>query len=138
MMRVVKLENGTIGKVVIGQYEENENVEIFVPVGYDRYSEEKLIPLQDLKYSEGTQEDYITYLEKDFPWGEVIKTHVIGEYQIIQYIDSDNEETFQGYINFKDTRESFHSLEEAITGAICYKYDGANSQANTFLWKMIR
>jgi hypothetical protein len=41
-------------------------------------------------------------------------------------------------INFDRIGMSYTSLDQAITGVICYKYDGANSQANKFLWKMIK
>jgi hypothetical protein len=136
-IRVVVKNDGTVGKVITGEY--NKGVELFYPSGYGNYYESNLEKLTEIEYREGTQEDYVKYIEKDFVWGEVVKTHILGEYQIIEYVDIDNcsSTEYQAYINYEDTNSSYDSLEKAITGAIAYKYDGANSQANTFFWKMI-
>lgn len=136
-MRVVKLNNDIVGKVIIGQYDETKGIELFYPAKQGCYNESSLQQLKDLKYTEGTEEDYISYIEQDFSFGEVVKTHVIGEYQIIESIKEDGEKHFSPYINYDRIRMSYASLDQAITGVICYKYDGANSQANKFLWKMI-
>ena len=82
-------------------------------------------------------ENKIRLIESEYSFGEVVKTHIIGNYQIIEAIDEDGNQKFSTYINFERTGFSYNSLEKAITGAIAYKYDGTNSQANKFFWKMI-
>jgi hypothetical protein len=136
-MRVVKLNDGTIGKVITGQYDKTKGVELFYPARQGCYNEAELQQLNNLEYTEGIQEDYISYIEQDYSFGDVIKTHIIGEYQIIESVKEDGEKHFSPYINYDRIRMSYATLDQAITGVICYKYDGANSQANKFLWKMI-
>lgn len=138
MIRVIKLNDGIVGKVLIGSYDETKGIELFYPAKQGRYSESELDQLKDLEFTEGTEEDYISYIEQDYSFGEVIKTHTIGEYQIIESVREDGEKHFSPYINYERTAMSYMSLDQAITGMICYKYDGANSQANKFLWKMIK
>ena len=137
-MRVVKLEDGNIGRVITGQYDELKGIELFYPVGYGSYNEENLQQLKGLEFTEGSEQDYISYIEQEYHFGKVVKTHIIGEYQIIESVDSEEKTRFSPYINYGRIGQSFHSLEKAITGVICYKYDGANSQANDYLWKMIK
>ena len=84
-------------------------------------------------------ENKIRLIESEYSFGEVVKTHIIGDtYQIIEAIDEEGNIKFSTYINFERTGFSYNSLEKAITGAIAYKYDGANSQANKYFWKMIK
>ena len=137
-MRVVRLSDRTVGKIIIGQYDETKGVELFYPANQGNYNESNLDQLKDLEYTEGTPEDYISYIELDFSFGNVLETHVIGEYQIIESIRDNGEKYFSPYINYERIARSYESLDEALTGVICYKYDGANSQANKFLWKMIK
>lgn len=83
-------------------------------------------------------ENKIRLIESEYSFGEVVKTHIIGDtYQIIEAIDNDGNQKFSSYVNFERTGFSYNSLEKAITGAIAYKYEGANSQANKYFWKMI-
>ena len=137
MMRVIKLVDGTVGKVITGEYDETKGIELFYPADQGRYYENELDQLKDLEYTEGSQEDYIEYIELDFGFGRANRTHVIGEYQIIEYTCPDGT-MFAPYINYERIGRSYDILDEALTGVICYKYDGANSQANKFLWKMIK
>ncbi|GCD12630.1 hypothetical protein [Clostridium tagluense] len=136
-MRVVVKKDGTLGKVVIGNFD-HKGKEMFHPVKFGSYYESDLQLLSEIEYAEANKQDYIDYIEKDFSWGTVIKTHTIGEYQIIEYTDSENTISFHPYINYIDTNYTFKSLEKAMTGVIIYKYDGANSRANEYLWKMIK
>lgn len=136
-MRVIVKNDGTIGKIITGQYDYTDGKELFYPVGHGRYCEKQLDLLEDIEYREGTEEDYLEYIKQDFPWGQVVKIHNIGEYQIIEYINSGGEFSFHTYINYESTSRSYETLEKAITGVIVYKYDGANSQVNYFLWKVI-
>ena len=67
-----------------------------------------------------------------FTWGELIKIHTIGEYDIIEYFDKDEDGKttitiqFHLYVFNEDTCRSYDSLDEALLGAIAYKYEGSN------------
>jgi hypothetical protein len=118
------------------------HIELFLPAEQRCYDETELDKLSDLEYIEATIEDCISYLEQDFSWGEVLNIHTIGEYQIVEYSQFNEDENkteiwFEAYRNYERSHYTADTLEKAITGAICCKYDGVNSQANKFLWKMI-
>lgn len=84
-----------------------------------------------------------------YTWGEVVTIHEIGEYAIVESIDWASKKTeimtgvigdttkYHPYVNEQNTNHSYSSLDEAIIGAIAYKYDGLNSQAAYFFSKMI-
>ena len=76
-------------------------------------------------------------IKKEFPWGTIINTHIIGEYQVIEYIDEENRTFFHPYINYKDISHAYDTLEQALIGVIAYKYEGANSHAAGYFCKMI-
>ena len=135
--RIVKLENGTLGKVLIGSHEGTLEKELFYPANYGRYYEKDLSLLENTTYSEATEKDYMEYIETTFVWGEVMKIHSVGEYQIIEYI-KEGEKSFHPYINYNDTSMSYESLDQALTGVICEKIEGGNGKANMYLWKMLK
>ena len=61
-------------------------------------------------------------IKKEFTWGTITNTHIIGnEYTIIEYVSSDNKTTYKPYINFRDTHYSFDSLDQAIIYVIALK-----------------
>ena len=137
-IRIIVKNDGTIGRVIIGTRDEIKNKELFYPINYGTYYESSLELLSNIKYKEGTEKEYIEYVEKEFSWGKVIKTHIIENYQIIENINKDNnEKNYHTYLNYIDTNKSYKSLEKAIVGGIVYNYDGMNSQADKFFWKMI-
>lgn len=77
-------------------------------------------------------------IEKEFTWGNVIKIHYIGEYQIVEYIDKRDKKTFyHGYINYSDINRSYSSLDSALIGCIGYKREGGNGKAAMYFDKMI-
>ena len=77
-------------------------------------------------------------IEKEFTWGNVIKIHCIGEYQIVEYIDKRDKKTYyHGYINYIDTNHSYLSLDSALIGCIGYKHEGGNGRAAMYFEKMI-
>ena len=82
--------------------------------------------------------DKIKQIKNEFSFGEVVKIHCIGDYQIIESNDENKNSSFYPYINFERIGISYDSLDKALTGVICYKHDGINSQANKYLWKMIK
>lgn len=79
-----------------------------------------------------------------FDWGQVVKVHEIGEYQIIEYFAIEYKNGF-GTDKFK-AKPSFHvhgknrsysSLDMALIGAICIKHDGMNTAAPAYIAKMV-
>ena len=59
--------------------------------------------------------------EVDFPWGEITKTHVIGEHTIIEYVvDPAFEDA--GQVNYSIGNHSFDTLDQALVGSLCEKY----------------
>lgn len=91
-------------------------------------------------------------MNKKFAWGRVIQRHAIGPYEIVEYAErgADNhkkypsQETgrilFHPYVKKVDTNHSFESLDAALAGAIAYRNEGINHQADIYfmrgiLWK---
>ncbi len=91
---------------------------------------------------------------KHYVWGEVQKVHIIGDYGVIEYISDYGQATgmtffhpvlwtdkFKEHHNnefyWEDLNTSYHTLEEAIVGAIAYKHDGLNSHAGYYFSRMI-
>jgi hypothetical protein len=72
----------------------------------------------------------------EFVWGNVVKNHAVGEYNIIEFV-RDGEHLFHAYIGGKDTNHSFTSLDAALVGVIAYKYEGGNHRADRYFTKMV-
>jgi hypothetical protein len=80
-------------------------------------------------------------LNEKFPWGLIVKDHEIGPYTIREYHPGKREGVevlkmpdmdvtqFHGYIDGKDTHESWNSLEDAMVGLIVRRFLGANNSA---------
>lgn len=152
MNQVIKQENksydwGNIGDIVwygdkLGNIVSNYNnpTELkFLPLGYGSYYAEDLETINHKLIVIPTFEDKIKFIEKDFCWGKVIKTHYIGQFQFIE-AERNNKDypvLFSAYINFESISRSYMSLESAMIGVIAYKYDGSSSQAAEFFEKMI-
>jgi hypothetical protein len=80
--------------------------------------------------------------KQEFVWGEVLKIHRIGEYEIVEFIGVFNGKREEGvsfhvYIAGKDTSHSFGSLDSALVGAIAYKHEGPNHRADQYFCKMV-
>ena len=87
---------------------------------------------------EATHDEKLELIEKEFIWGNVIKVYCIGEYQVVKYIDKkENETYYHGYINYRDTNNSYSSLDSALIGCIGHKYEGGNGKAAMYFNKMI-
>ena len=80
-------------------------------------------------------------LSQTFHWGHVVKEYDIGPYTIREFhprvregnrvlaaIDPTKTE-FYGYIDGKDTHESWPKLEDAMAGLIVRRFIGANNSA---------
>ena len=89
-----------------------------------------------------------------YVWGEVQNVHKIGDYAVIEYIVNRGEDAGETRFHpalwtdqykqhhgnlfyWQDTNTSYMTLEEAVIGVIAYKYDGLNSQAARYFYKMI-
>ena len=81
----------------------------------------------------------------DFPWGPVVQLHEIGEYQIIEYhpeifinsCGTGKHEQDKTQFHVQGENHSFDSLDEALIGAICLKYDGINTRAPKYISLML-
>lgn len=135
-MRIVVREDGVLGCVLTDSY----NEKYFYPANYGRYTYDELEKLEEISFREANFEEKIEYIKKSFSWGKIIKVHVVGEYQIIEYKEKGEDESiwFHPYINFVDKFEAYETLDEALTGVIIKKYEGPNSQLNSYLWRMMK
>ncbi len=109
--QIVKF-NGGLGEVVTdnGKF-------YFLPVNYGQYTCSRLEEITDATVEPATFEEKIRFIEYDFGWGTVVKTHTIGEYQIIEYVNKEIHH-FSSYVNFKSCHTSNSSLEAALINAI--------------------
>lgn len=122
----------TIG-IIISNYGEL----YFRPAGLRHYTMDILELASESDLREATIEEKVIFIRSEFVWGEIKNVHLIDDYQIIEFYDRDDGKRYQSYVNFKDTHCSYESLEEAIVGAISYKYDGCNSKADIYFWRMV-
>ena len=84
-----------------------------------------------------TRENFNKYVN-DFPWGQVVKVHEISDIQVVEFIEKDeNKIKFYPFVNFKRLYFSCDSLDYAIIEAMARKYNGSNTQAGFYFWKMI-
>jgi len=81
----------------------------------------------------------------NYIWGRVTNVWKIGDYGILEYIDDEGKEIesirYHPFIveknGWKDTNNSYLTMEEALVGVIAYRFDGLNSQAAGYFAKMI-
>jgi len=81
-----------------------------------------------------------------FTWGQPVKWHEIGPYTLLEYHQHDydafsgtsgkfsKEVSFHGWIEGKDTHESWPSLETGIIGLIARKYVGLNNNRIAYVF----
>lgn len=89
-----------------------------------------------------TQEERLKAMKGTFVWGKVIAIHTVGEYQIVEYVDKHHEDgengiSFHGAIDWADAHVSFNSLDEALVGLVARKYEGDNSCAGEYFFRML-
>lgn len=120
-----------LGKVITA-YSSKDTLK-FLPCNLGRNSSDELdtVTFEDLK--EATFEEKIKFIETEYHWGKVIKTHCIGDYQIIE---DDNKE-FHLYIGFRDTSISCPSIDTALIGGVCRKYDGSNERLSSYICRAL-
>lgn len=78
----------------------------------------------------------------DYPWGNVVDNIVIDDILIIHYKDRDDEkDRYSPYLLtdkwYRRMNFSYHTIKECIVGAIAMQYDGCNTRADGYFWKMI-
>lgn len=128
--------NNEIGKVVTAM--EDKDVFRFLPCNRGVCSFSGLDIITEENTREATHEEKIELISKEFTWGEVVKVHCIGEYQIIEAIGrKDGETQWHGYINYRDTNTGYSSLDSALVGCIGIKYEGGNGKAAMYFCKMV-
>ena len=94
--------------------------------------------ITDNDVREATHEEKIELISKEYTWGEVVKVHCIGEYQIVEAIGKrDGEVHWHGYINYRDTNTGYSSLDSALVGCIGIKYEGGNGKAAMYFCRMV-
>lgn len=128
---IYKSEVGT----VVTDYD-NREVMRFLPCNYGTYSTSRLKAIAEDNIREATHEEKLDLIEREYHWGEVVKIHCVGEYQIIEAI-KDQKIHYHGYINYKDTNTSYYSLDSALVGCIGRKHEGGNGKAAMYFCKMI-
>jgi hypothetical protein len=88
----------------------------------------------NLKDLRGKPERYV--------WGKIVKIHDIGEYSIIESINTFGEQPtmeteYHPYINEKNCMHGFTSMDAALAHAIAYKHDGCNTRADRYFLRGI-
>jgi len=126
--------NGVLGKVVT-----DEGKFYFNPANGGHYSCSRLEEITDETAIPATFQEKIRYIREDFPWGNIIEIHHIGEYQIIEHMDK-GEVRFCPYINFSSCNSSHSSIDTALIGAITKNSIEANEAryATTFILRMLQ
>lgn len=111
---------------------------VFQACDRDHYNSASDPLIDGVKVVDTTEEEQIQYLKRTFVWGKIEDVHTVGDYQIIEYTSkSDKRRSFHVYLNFRDTNVSYSSLDEALAGAIAYKYEGPNSRAAMYFVRML-
>lgn len=127
--------NDVIGKVVSDDKTASFR---FLPCCYGSYDPTLLAIITEENTREATHEEKVQLIEKEYTWGEVVKVHCIGEYQIVEAIGKKNgERHWHTYIDFQDTHFTYNSLDSALLNCICIKYEGINSKAAMYFCRMI-
>lgn len=128
---IYKNEVGT----VVTDYD-NKEILRFLPCNYGSYSSSELDVITKNDVREATHEEKLDLIQREYSWGNVIKIHCVGEYQIVE-ATKDDKSHWHGYINYKDTNTSYYSLDSALVGCIGRKYEGGNGKAAMYFCKMI-
>lgn len=130
----IVIYRGEVGTVVTDY--DNREVMRFLPCNYGTYSTSRLKAITEDDVREATHDEKIDLIEREYHWGEVVKIHCVGEYQIVEAI-KDQKMHYHGYINYKDTNTSYYSLDSALVGCIGRKHEGGNGKAAMYFCKMI-
>ena len=71
-------------------------------------------------------------MEVGYPYllGRVIKIHNMSNFDIVEYVNDDDEVMFHVYVDRKNYNISFNSIDKALLYAICAKYEHSTSWDN--------
>ncbi len=88
-----------------------------------------------------------------FTWGKVIKIHEIGEYAIVEFIETPDEpdkvdENYKPVISFfayvpatmttgENDHTGYDSMDAALAACIAFKYEGYGHRADRYFMKML-
>lgn len=111
--QIVKF-NGVLGRAV----KEDDKFYFLPALKTGNYSYSQLDRITDETIEPITLGSKVLCIEQEFNWGPILKTHVIGEYQIIEYMDKDDTIRFHPYLNFKSSHAAYTSLDTALIGII--------------------
>lgn len=84
-----------------------------------------------------------------FPWGPVVRIHEVGDFQIVESRvdysrtfgcrdpEMHGKPSFHPYYLGRSMSRSSYSLDGAIVEAIAIKYDGCNTKAADYFWRVV-
>jgi hypothetical protein len=127
----IVLYNCVIGKLVPDY--DTPDMKFLVYYKKGNYTSSELPTVTSIDLEEPTITQKIHYIEDNCPWGKVIKTHIINNIQIIEYLSNptfdasigetkSSEIGFSIYLDWKSTCYGSNSLDSAIVTALSYKY----------------
>jgi len=129
--------NHVLGKLV----KDDKGNFLFLPVNFGRYSYSQLDVVTETNIDETTHNEKIDYLRLEFNWGVVTNVYCVGEYVIFEYISNSKDRKgvtfYHAFMDYKNISISYHTLDQCLVGTIAYKYDGGNSKAANYFYKMI-
>lgn len=133
--------NGKVGIVVAGKFEGEFRFyhEPDYPRGY--YTQELPI-ITSADVTVPTAEEKINYQKLVFSWGEVTDVvDIDGEYQIFKYksryVEDQDATIYACYMNYFPIGRSEDFFDLALVTLLAYKYEGANSQATGYIYRML-
>lgn len=112
MKGIIKEYNGMVGMY----YPDEKNFITPSLSGWGNKIYEGVV-LDDSEVSDDVKERYI---RETYCWGDIVKIHMVGEYQIVESIN-DGQTSFHCYINYVDTNRSAKSLDLALISCVAAK-----------------
>lgn len=73
--------------------------------------------------------------DNTFPWGQITKIHEIGDIRITEYVVGEDWEA-RGKTEFDVNEHSYDTLDQALLGALCNKYD-TDSRLFSYVVKLL-
>lgn len=86
---------------------------------------------------EATHEEKLELLTEAFNLGRVVRFHCIGEYQVAEYVDNQNQTSWYGYVDYHPTNEISSTLDAALICCIGYKHEGVNNRSARYICRML-
>lgn len=124
-----------IGKVVTTYGKKDEYR--FLPCNYGNYYSENLDVITEETVRPATHDEKLKLIKEEYHWGEVKNIHCIGDLQVVEAVNKESKTYFHGYINYRDICVSYLSLDSALIGLICRKYEGANEKLSGYIGRIL-